>query len=203
MSKNYPPMQHNLSRTCSIEQDGLSKTIKVRPFSSLPKVFTSLFMMLFWNGITSFFVFISAMATLKLLGFAIPAWVNETPINGEPGFPVSTGMVILSWIFWTPFIVVGLTMAASFFNTSCGSFQVIFNNHTITLSSGFWFLKYNRTLQRDQVTSIDIHRSFWLTNGRYSYAVAFYGAKEKHIGYGLSHDQLEWLEAVCRNELKL
>ena len=202
MSKNYPPMQHNLSKTCSIEQDGLSKTIKVRPFS-LPKVFTSLFMMLFWNGITSFFVFISAMATLKLLGFAIPAWVNETPINGEPGFPVSTGMVIVSWIFHTPFIIIGLILAVGFFNALFGSFQVIFDNHTIKLSSGFSFLRYNRTLQRDQVTSIDIRPSSWKKNRQHIFAVAFDGAKEKRIGYGLSHDQLEWLAAACRNELKL
>ena len=162
-----------------------------------------MFSMLFWNGVTAFFVFINTMATLKLLGFAIPAWVNEINVDGEPGFPVSTGMVIVSWIFHTPFIIIGLILAVRFFNALFGSFQVIFNNHTITLSSGFSILKYNRTLQRDQVTSIDIHRSFWLSNGRYSYAVAFYGAKEKRIGYGLSHDQLEWLEAACRKELEL
>ena len=195
-------MRKNLSKSCFIEQDGLSKVITVRPYS-LPKAISLLFSMLFWNGITSFFVFFNAMATLKLLGFAIPAWVNETPVNGEPGFPVSTGMVIFSWIFWTPFIVVGLTMAASFFNTAFGSFQVIFNDHTVKLSSGFSFLKYNRTLQRDQVTSIYIRPSFWKKNRQHRFAVAFNGAKEKRIGYGLSHDQLEWLEAACRKELEL
>ena len=202
MSKNYPPMRKKLPRNCSIEQDGLAKVIKVRAFS-LPKAFTSLFMMLFWNGITSFFVFLNTMATLKLLGFAIPAWVNEINVDGEPGFPVSTGTVILSWIFWTPFIAIGLTMAASFFNTAFGSFQVIFNDHTVKLSSGFSFLKYNRTLQRDQVTSIYIRPSFWKKNRQHRFAVAFNGAKEKRIGYGLSHDQLEWLEAACRKELEL
>ena len=202
MSKNYPPMQHNLSKTCSIEQDGLSKTIKVRPFS-LPKVISSMFSMLFWNGVTAFFVFLNTMATLKLLGFAIPAWVNEINVDGEPGFPVSTGMVIVSWIFHTPFIIIGLILAVGFFNALFGSFQVIFDNHTIKLSSGFSFLRYNRTLQRDQVTSIDIRPSFWKKNRQHIFAVGFCGAKEKRIGFGLSHDQLEWLAAACRKELEL
>ena len=88
---------------------------------SVGMAFATLAFALFWNGIVSVFVLLALSSTLQHLNVPTPDWFPAPKMNGGA---IGVGMTIFLWIFLTPFIAVGLAMAAAFVSALGGRTEI-------------------------------------------------------------------------------
>jgi hypothetical protein len=88
---------------------------------------------LFWNGIVSVFVYAALVGTLQHLHISIP---HRFPKLEKDADSMPLAMVIFLWIFLTPFILIGLTMIATFFSALFGRTEIRIGNSQGTLFVG-------------------------------------------------------------------
>lgn len=92
---------------------------------SIATALGALFISLFWNGIVSVFVCIALAGTLYHMGISLPRWFPNPDTKGNQ---MPLGLVIFLWLFLTPFILIGLTMIATFFSSLFGRTEVRIQN---------------------------------------------------------------------------
>ncbi len=113
--------------------------------------FALLFFALFWNGIVSVFVVFAIAGTLHVLHVPQPDWFPAPKMNGGDMGP---GMVLFLWLFLTPFIVVGLAMAAGFLNCLFGRTEVRLAGTQGSVFTGIGALGWRRRFDPTQVKEV-------------------------------------------------
>lgn len=126
---------------------------------SLGTAFGTLLFGLFWNGIVSVFVALALASTLRLMGFAPPAWFPAPRMNGGL---MGWGMTLFLWVFLLPFIAIGLAMIAAFVSSVAGRTEVrVDNNNDIVVSSGIGRLGSRRRFTRSDAVEIRLDIKQW------------------------------------------
>jgi hypothetical protein len=113
---------------------------------------------LFWNGIVSVFVTFALASTLRLLGFALPAWIPASRMNGGP---MGWGITLFLWVFLLPFIGVGLAMIAACVSSLAGRTEVRLDNNEAVVLSGIGRLGSRRRFARSDATGIRLDIKQW------------------------------------------
>ena len=112
-----------------------------------------LFFALFWNGIVSVFVCLALSGTLHVLNVPLPEWFPAPKMNDAE---MSAGMVIFLWLFLTPFITVGVTVAASCLNCLFGRTEVRVSGTQGSVFTGIGPLGWRRHFDASQVKSVQL-----------------------------------------------
>lgn len=114
-----------------------------------------LFFTLFWNGIVSFFVAAAIAGTAASLNIPLPTWFPHPKMSGGG---MAGGFTVFMWLFLTPFIAIGLFMAAAFFNALLGRTEVKIENARATTFSGVGALGWKKTFEVAQVRAVQIYQ---------------------------------------------
>jgi hypothetical protein len=118
---------------------------------SLGTGFGLLFFALFWNGIVSVFVVVALSGTLHVLHVPQPDWFPAPKMNGGD---MGVGMVLFLWLFLTPFIVVGLAVAAGCLNCLFGRTEVRVAGTQGSAFTGIGALGWRRRFDTSQVKDV-------------------------------------------------
>jgi hypothetical protein len=118
---------------------------------SLGAAFGLLFFTLFWNGIVSVFVLLAIAGTLHNLHIPQPDWFPAPKMNGGD---MGAGMVIFLWLFLTPFIVIGLSVAAGCLNCLFGRTEMRLAGTQGSVFTGIGPLGWRRRFDASQVKDV-------------------------------------------------
>ena len=123
---------------------------------SLVSAFGLLFFALFWNGIVSIFVLVAISGTLHNLHVPLPDWFPAPKMNGGD---MGVGMTIFLWIFLTPFIVIGISVALGCMNCLFGKTEVRVAGTQGVVFTGVGQLGWRRRFDAPQVKEVRILQS--------------------------------------------
>lgn len=112
-----------------------------------------LFFALFWNGIVSVFVSLAISGTLHVLHVPLPGWFPAPKMNGGD---MGTGMVLFLWLFLTPFITVGVAVAAGCLNCLFGRTEVRVSGTQGAIFTGVGALGWRRRFDASQVKTVSV-----------------------------------------------
>lgn len=137
--------------------DGLERVVGAT-HRSVGGAMGTLFFCLFWNGIVSVFVLFALASTLRHLDIAIPQWFPAPDMDGSS---MSTGMTIFLWIFLTPFIAVGVALAAAFLSCIGGRTEVRISESDGVIFSGIGVLGLRKRFDRSTVKEVRVEDQHW------------------------------------------
>ncbi len=159
-----------------------------------------LFFGLFWNGIVSVFVFFAAASTLRHLHIPLPDWVPAPKMEG--GGDMGIGMTIGLWLFLTPFILIGLTVAGGFFSSLFGRTEVRINSSLGTIFTGIGPLGWKRRFDTTQVKAVRTHQSR-NNEGSDTFTILIETREGKQLKLGsmLSNERRQFILAALRNAI--
>ena len=118
---------------------------------SIGAAFGLLIFALFWNGIVSIFVLAALSGTLHVLHVHQPDWFPAPKMNGGD---MAAGMVMFLWLFLTPFIAIGLAMAAACLNCLFGHTEVRVAGMQGSVLTGIGPLGWRRRFDASQVKEV-------------------------------------------------
>ena len=125
-----------------------------------------LFTAVFWNSIVSVLLVVFGTLTLHSLKVPLPEQLNFVEKNSDT---VPPAMLIFFWVFITPFVLIGLWLIYSLFDTIFGKIELLFDRGTLHVkrSLGPFFISQNIPL--NNLSGFSIKESGAKTNGRPSY----------------------------------
>jgi hypothetical protein len=112
-----------------------------------------LFFALFWNGIVSVFVCLALSGTLHVLDVPRPEWFPAPNLNDEE---MGVGMMLFLWLFLTPFITIGVAVAAICLNCLFGRTEVRVSGTQGIVFTGIGPLGWRRRFDASQLKSVQI-----------------------------------------------
>jgi len=190
---------------CSILSDGHSVTLTAS-LRSLPTfVFTAAFA-LFWNGITSVFVFV-AMAGLytNLIG-PLPNWFPAPAMNdGRPemnGEPMGLGATLFLCVFLIPFVTIGLAMAATALLNLLGKTTVVIDEFDSYVATGVGFLRWKTRFDLREIRFVEYGDTRWQSDSEHNRLIELKGNRTVRFGSWLPFDRLEWLRTALQEALR-
>lgn len=176
------------------------ETIVGASHRSLVGALGALAVSLFWNGITSLFVFVAISGTLANLDITAPHWFPAPNMNGKP---MSVGAVTFLWIFLTPFIGIGIGMIGAFLSCLCGRTEVRIFPGQGAIFVGLGPLGYTRRFESSKVKHIRIEDQYSSRNGQSKICIVIETAAGKVIKFGsmLREDRRKFLAGALRKSL--
>jgi hypothetical protein len=155
---------------------------------------------LLWNGVVSVFVGLATISTLRHLGVALPAWLQD-----EAASNMSVGKTIFLWVFLLPFIAVGLFLAGSFLSCLAGRTEIKIEHGQGTVFAGAGSLGWRRRFATADVQDVRIEERTW--RGRRgslqrqtTIAITTKG-KTIRLASLLTEQRLRFMAAALRKEL--
>ena len=166
---------------------------------SLGTAFGMLFFALFWNGIVSIFVLCAISGTLHNLHIPLPSWFPAPKMNGED---MGVGMTIFMWLFLTPFILIGLFVAGSFFSSLFGRTEVRIANSQGVVFIGIGALGWKRRFDLAQVKTVRL-QSQRNRDGQDTLTILIETREGKQIKFGslLSKERRQFVLAALRKTI--
>lgn len=166
---------------------------------SLGMAFGALFFALFWNGIVSVFVVLAIAGTLQNLHVPQPAWFPAPKMNGGN---MGWGMVLFLWLFLTPFICIGLLVAATCLSSLFGRTEVKIENTRGTAFIGIGALGWKRRFDASQVRDVRINQTR-NNQGRDTFAILIETREGKQLKLGsmLSNERRQFVLGALRKAL--
>ncbi|NLB68716.1 MAG: hypothetical protein GX804_03385 [Lentisphaerae bacterium] len=117
-----------------------------------------LFFALFWNGIVSIFVLLVTASTLQHLNVPIPVWF-PMPVTNEDLMDVRT--TVFMWVFLTPFIIIGVTVACAFLFAIGGKTKIHVSRGLSYVFKGIGSVGYRKNFKIADVSDVSISESPW------------------------------------------
>lgn len=158
---------------------------------------------LFWNGITSVFVLFAAAGTLRRFGVR-PSFFDG--VSFADGDLPSTGLLIVLWLFLTPFMLIGAALCVAFVNALFGRTEIRVAPSTASLFQGIGPLGRTRRFDPAQVRAV-FEENYVSARGDEHAAAARLviereGAKPLRFGSSLSETRRRFLLANLRELLR-
>ena len=163
---------------------------------------------LFWNAVSSVFVFIALLESADALGLIPPGSVQmPTDENGQRFGEQMPGGLAFFWLFLTPFILVGIGTASAALFFLVGRLDVefdAFGQARVRHGLPRPLPALTRRFDPDAVEAVEphLHRSKVQQNGRHiEQAVAelqLTGRPPMRLGFGLPPASIAWLIAALR-----
>jgi len=110
-----------------------------------------MFFALFWNGIVSMFVCFAIAGTLHNLNAPLPAWFPAPKMNGGN---MGWGETLFLWLFLTPFICIGLGVAAACLTSLFGRTEVKIESSQGTIFTGVGAIGWKRKFDTSEIQSV-------------------------------------------------
>lgn len=159
----------------------------------------TLFFALFWNGIVSVFVVLAIAGTLHNLHIPLPGWFPAPKMDGENMGP---GMAAFLWLFLTPFIVIGLTVAGTCLTCLFGRTEARLERLRATLFTGIGPLGWKRTFDTSQVTGVRLfERRDSEGDSRVSILIETRSGKQLKLGSLLTNERRRFVLGALRKTL--
>jgi hypothetical protein len=161
------------------------------------------FFSLFWNGIVSVFVFLTALSTLKHLGVQLPSWVSSLMSKSTP---MPLAMTIFFWLFLTPFILIGLGLVIGFLSSLGGRTELRLQGNDVVLFSGIGPIGLRKRFRVSDVKSVKLESKRWRdTDGgphqNSQIVIEKHSGKPLRFGSGLHKDRRRFLAAAVKKTL--
>jgi hypothetical protein len=168
---------------------------------SLAVAFGALFFAVFWNGIVSVFVFFAIAGTLQNLNIPLPAWIPAPKINGGTG-TMGAGMTLFLWVFLTPFILIGLTVAAMALTSLFGRTEVTLESRRGRVFTGVGPIGWKRNFEVSEVKDTRIEQKY-NREGRDSFTILLETREGKQIKFGslLTNERRQFMVGALRKTL--
>jgi hypothetical protein len=166
---------------------------------SLGTAFGLLFFALFWNGIVSVFVCLALSGTLHFLHVPQPGWFPAPKMNGGD---MSGGMLLFLWLFLTPFIAIGLTVAVSCLNCLFGHTEVHVSGAQGTVFTGIGALGWRRRFDASQVKEVRVLQTT-SNKGQNSFSLLIETREGKQTKFGslLASERRQFILGALRKTL--
>ena len=159
-----------------------------------------LFFALFWNGIVSTFVMLAISATLQNLHIPTPVWFPAPKMNGDFMGP---GMTIFLWLFLTPFILVGVSVASMCLVSLFGRTEVRIESSRGTIFTGVGAIGWRRKFEAAQVRDI---RTFQRRNNEgadsYSILIETREGRQLKLGSMLTSERRQFMLGALQRTLQ-
>ncbi|HTJ00171.1 MAG TPA: hypothetical protein VL527_14915 [Dongiaceae bacterium] len=159
----------------------------------------TLFFALFWNGIVSVFVVLAIAGTLHNLHIPLPGWFPAPKMDGEN---MSPGMAAFLWLFLTPFIVIGLTVAGTCLTCLFGRTEARLERPRAILFTGVGSLGWKRTFDVSEVKDVRLHEQRSNEgNNRVSILIETRTGKQLKLGSLLTSERRQFVLGALRKSL--
>lgn len=145
---------------CSYQQttSGVVASVSAR---SIPQAFVLFLIAIFCNGVVSIFVTFNTVSTLNLFGVSVPEGLPAPIMNGQV---MTVGMVIVMWLFLTPFILVGLALLFGFFHALVGRSELRVEGDEGVIFSGIGPVGSRQRFRPSEVTDVRYETRQWRTS---------------------------------------
>lgn len=155
----------------------------------------SLFVAVFWNGITSIFV-LGALTSLyqNLIG-PLPKWVPTL----DDAMPL--GMALFMCVFLIPFVLIGAAMIFAVFSYACGRVEITIDRHEAKVRTGCGPFNWTQRFDPNQVEEVDLGLTRWKSNDQHQEQIEIHADRTVKFGSMLSEERREWLCEVLRAKL--
>jgi hypothetical protein len=157
---------------------------------------------LFWNGIVSVFVLLSLASTLQHLGLPVPHWF-PAPTSHEQFIPL--GMTIFLWLFLTPFIAIGLAMAAAFLSCLGGRTEIRIDRGEVTLFTGIGAIGFRKRFSALAAKDVRLEDKRWRDSDgdsrRKAQIVIENDSKPIHFGSMLTDERRRFMASALKKQL--
>ncbi len=159
-----------------------------------------LFATLFWNGIVSVFVAAAVSGTFHVLHIPQPSWFPAPKMNGGD---MGSGMVLFMWLFLTPFIAIGLILAASCLTTLFGRTEARVAGTQGSIFTGIGSLGWRRRFDPAQVKDVRIYQKI-NNEGRDTFVILIESHTGKQMKFGafLSNERRQFMLGALRKTLR-
>jgi len=185
---------------CVIVDDGVGTTVRAST-RSIGAAIGTLAICAFWNSAVSIFVALAISGTIYHATGAAPSWLPAPNMNGAT---LSLGMLIILWLFLTPFIAVGLMMFGAIFMSLAGRVQVSLRGGAGKVFTGCGAVGRTCRFDMTAVESVRLESSTTLSHGDGSATRHFIVIKvDREIRFGstLPKARRAWMAAVLRRLL--
>ena len=167
---------------------------------SLGQAFAVLFACLFWNGIVSVFVCFAAASTLRHLGVPMPQWFPALK-----GSVMPVGMTLFLWLFLTPFIVIGMVLAATFLSCLGGRTELRIEDGQGILFTGIGAFGFRKRFSTSDVRDVRIEDKRWRDSDgdsrRKTQIVIEMAGKPINFGSMLTDERRRFVAGAVKREL--
>lgn len=162
----------------------------------------------FWNSIVLVFVLIALAGTWQHVIGPVPSWF-PAPNFGSGGAGsgqgqgqmMPLGMVIFLWIFLTPFILVGATMAFVALVSLGGRVEVRLEDALGIVRTAVGPLAWRRRFDASNVKAVRIGETSWKQNGQSKPVVEIEADRTVRFGSMLTDERRAWMVAVLKRLL--
>jgi len=190
---------------CSIVSDGHSVTLTASLRSLAGFVFTAAFA-LFWNGITSVFVFVAMAGLYTNLVGPLPNWFPAPAMkDGRPemnGGPIGLSETLFLCVFLIPFVTVGLGMAGAALMNLLGKTTVVIDEFDSYVATGVGFLRWKTRFDLREIRFVEYGDTRWQSDGEHKKLIELRGSRTVRFGSLLPFDRLEWLRTALQETLR-
>jgi len=158
----------------------------------------TLFVCLFWNGITGVFVLIAISGLYASLVGPLPVWFPAPTMDDNMGL----GMSLFLCVFLIPFVTIGLIMFGAMLLAMMGSTVVRVGRDTASVKTGAGPIGITRRFNPQHFRSIGPEKTKWQHNGQHKELIQIDANKTIRFGSGMSEAKRDWLIAVLRRLFK-
>lgn len=189
---------------CEVVDLGTSITVTAS-LRSATGFFITAGVALFWNGIVSVFVLITAAGLYTNLIGPLPAWFPAPGMNGgQPqinGGPMDLGMALFLCVFLSPFVFVGSVMAGAALVNLMGKIEVVIDDLDSYVATGIGFLKWKKRFDATQLRDVDYGVTMWQTEGGINRLIELTADRTVKFGSLLTSERMEWMRTILRDVL--
>eukprot|EP00752_Nemacystus_decipiens_P015009 g13365.t1 len=179
-------------RGCTLSSDIDATVIRIS-LRSFGGFLVTLFMFLFWNGITGLFVLIAIAGLYTNLIGPIPAWFPAPTMDD----PMPLGMTLFLCLFLTPFVTIGLVMFGAVLLCMMGSTVIRIGRDSAFVRTGVGPIGRTKRFDPRQVRSIGTDRTKWQQNGQHKELIQIEANRTVRFGSGMSEAKRDWIIAVA------
>lgn len=189
---------------CRIDDRGTEVTLTASA-RSLASAGGLLFFALFWNGIVSIFVVIVAASLWMSLIGPLPSWFPAPTSSGGSGSGGSNGaimplgMALFMCLFLTPFVIIGLAVAAGCLVSLGGRVEVRLRGPDGFVFTGIGPIGWRRRFDASKVKAVRFVDSSYEKNGKRDRLIAIEG-EHRTVKFGsvLSEPRRLWIGGALK-----